>query len=70
MGNSWRTTGDIQDTWESILGKLDNSVGLAHYAGPSAWNDLDILQVWVEGTKGPCPTESLLAARGWQRACL
>lgn len=45
MGNSWRTTEDITPTWESILSKLDNSVGLARYAGPGAWNDLDMLEV-------------------------
>lgn len=45
VGNSWRTTADIEPTWESIMSNLDNSVGLARYAGPGHWNDLDMLEV-------------------------
>lgn len=45
VGNSWRTTGDIAPTWESILRCLDNTVGLARFAGPGGWNDPDLLEV-------------------------
>jgi len=47
-GNSWRTTGDIEDTWESL-----SSIGFSQdkcspYAEPGRWNDPDMLVVgWV-----------------------
>jgi hypothetical protein len=42
-GNSWRTTGDITDTWESLssIGFTQNK--LYHYAMPGHWNDPDML---------------------------
>ncbi len=48
-GNTWRTTGDITDTWESM-----SSIGFAHdpmapYAGPGHWNDPDMLVVGMLG---------------------
>ena len=45
VGNSWRTTADIAVYWDSMLRCLDNSVGLARFAGPGHWNDLDMLEV-------------------------
>lgn len=67
-GNSWRTTGDISDNWESMshIG-FDQQVDLAPYAGPGHWNDPDMLEV---GNGGMTDTEyrthmslwSLLAA--------
>jgi alpha-galactosidase len=45
-GNLWRTTGDIQDKWASVLKILDNpSQQHADAAGPGAWNDPDMLEV-------------------------
>jgi alpha-galactosidase len=45
-GNLWRTTGDIQDKWSSVLKILDNpSQQHADAAGPGAWNDPDMLEV-------------------------
>ena len=44
VGNSWRTTADISYYWDSILRCLDNSIGLARFAGPGHWNDLDMLE--------------------------
>jgi len=47
-GNLWRTTGDIEDTWESL-----SSIGFyqnlpAPFAKPGNWNDPDMLVVgWV-----------------------
>jgi alpha-galactosidase len=41
----WRTTGDIEDTWESIIKILDLQAGLESYAGPGHWNDPDMLEV-------------------------
>src|SRR5579884_1939193 len=45
-GNLWRTTGDIEDKWESmsVIG-FDKQQGLAQYAGPGHWNDPDMLEV-------------------------
>jgi hypothetical protein len=47
-GNSWRTTGDIEDTWESLsdIGFSQDKCSL--YAAPGRWNDPDMLVVgWV-----------------------
>jgi alpha-galactosidase len=45
-GNLWRTTGDIQDKWASVLKILDNpSQQHADAARPGAWNDPDMLEV-------------------------
>jgi len=44
-GNSWRTTGDIKDTWDSFMEILDKQVGLEKYAGKGGWNDPDMLEV-------------------------
>lgn len=45
VGNSWRTTGDIKDTWSSFTSILDKQVGLESYSGPGGWNDPDMLEV-------------------------
>lgn len=45
MGNSWRTTGDISDNWNSFINILDKQAGLENYAMPGAWNDPDMLEV-------------------------
>jgi alpha-galactosidase len=57
-GNLWRTTDDINDTWEShekwpdgsccrrgVVDILDLQVGLESFAGPGHWNDPDMLEV-------------------------
>ncbi len=48
-GQMWRTTGDITDSWSSVLGILDQQVGLELYSGPNAWNDPDMLEVGNPG---------------------
>jgi alpha-galactosidase len=45
IGNSWRTTGDIQKSWTSVLDILDKNDQWHSYAGPGGWNDPDMLQV-------------------------
>jgi alpha-galactosidase len=45
LGHLWRTTGDIRDTWGSMVSILDQQVGLEDYSGPNAWNDPDMLEV-------------------------
>lgn len=44
-GNLWRTTDDINDSWEKIskIGFGQNE--LSAYAGPGHWNDPDMLEV-------------------------
>jgi alpha-galactosidase len=44
-GNLWRTTGDINPTFDriSLIGR--EQAGLAKYAGPGHWNDPDMLEV-------------------------
>ena len=44
-GQLWRTTEDIRDSWLSVMGILDQQVGLDAYAGPDGWNDPDMLEV-------------------------
>ena len=44
-GNSWRTTGDINDTYKRMAEIGFNQAGLAKYAGPGHWNDPDMLEV-------------------------
>ena len=45
MGNSWRTTQDIVDRWESMLNIIDINDQWYKYAGPGGWNDPDMLEV-------------------------
>ncbi|MEV0372711.1 NPCBM/NEW2 domain-containing protein [Streptomyces sp. NPDC050636] len=54
VGHLWRTTGDISDTWSSMLSLLKQNLPLAPYAGPGRWNDPDMLEV---GNGGMTDTE-------------
>ncbi|XP_043815131.1 alpha-galactosidase isoform X2 [Manihot esculenta] len=45
IGNSWRTTGDISDKWESMISRADENDKWASHAGPGGWNDPDMLEV-------------------------
>ncbi|KAG6479720.1 hypothetical protein ZIOFF_063190 [Zingiber officinale] len=45
VGNSWRTTDDISDSWESMITIADINDKWASYAGPGGWNDPDMLEV-------------------------
>jgi len=44
-GNSWRTTGDIEDKYASMLKLFKQNVVLDAYAKPGHWNDPDMLEV-------------------------
>jgi alpha-galactosidase len=48
-GNCWRTTGDIQDTWESMSHIGFSQSGHESQAGPGHWNDPDMLVVGKVG---------------------
>lgn len=54
VGHLWRTTGDIQDNWESLKGITAANLPLADAAGPGHWNDPDMLQI---GNGGMTQTE-------------
>ena len=44
-GNTWRTTGDIRDTWESMTKIGFAQDELAPFARPGHWNDPDMLEI-------------------------
>jgi alpha-galactosidase len=48
-GNSWRTTGDITDTWESMTEIGFSQAGHELFARPGNWNDPDMLVVGKVG---------------------
>ncbi|MFF7454284.1 NPCBM/NEW2 domain-containing protein [Kitasatospora sp. NPDC008115] len=52
VGNSWRTTGDISDNWQSMISIAQANQGLANYAKPGAFNDPDMLEVGNGGMTG------------------
>ena len=35
---------DIEATWEGVVENLDETAGLARFAGPGGWNDADMLE--------------------------
>jgi alpha-galactosidase len=43
--NLWRTTGDIDDTYDRMTLIGFSQAGLSKYAGPGHWNDPDMLEV-------------------------
>ena len=43
--NLWRTTGDIDDSWESMIGNIEKQVPAAEHAGAGHWNDPDMLEI-------------------------
>jgi alpha-galactosidase len=45
IGHLWRTTGDISDSWNSMINILSQQKDLAKFAGPGHWNDPDMLEV-------------------------
>lgn len=48
-GNCWRTTGDIEDSWESLQSIGFNQTSQYAYAGPGRWNDPDMMIVGQVG---------------------
>jgi alpha-galactosidase len=48
-GNSWRTTGDINDSWSSMAGIGFRQNGHEKFAGPGHFNDPDMLVVGKVG---------------------
>ena len=54
LGGLWRTTGDISDSWNSMIHIVDEQVGLNTFASKGHWNDPDMLEV---GNGGMTNTE-------------
>jgi len=53
-GNSWRSGPDHHDTWRTgngVSSLIEHNVGLAKYAGPGGWNDMDFLMTGGQGCK-------------------
>lgn len=48
-GNLWRTTTDIEDTWDSMSKLGFGQQGREAFAGPGHWNDPDMLVVGTVG---------------------
>jgi alpha-galactosidase len=48
-GNSWRTTGDILASWDSIKSNFLRNDLHPESAGPGGWNDPDMLEVGMPG---------------------
>ncbi len=49
LANSWRTTGDINDSWKSVSGIGFSQDRWAPFAGPGHWNDPDMLVIGKVG---------------------
>jgi alpha-galactosidase len=45
VGNMWRTTGDISDSFGSMVSNFTQNVQLYKSAHPGAWNDPDMLEI-------------------------
>ncbi|MFJ8301150.1 NPCBM/NEW2 domain-containing protein [Streptomyces sp. NPDC094447] len=54
VGQLWRTTGDINDSWASMVSIMKRNLPLDAYAKPGNWNDPDMLEV---GNGGMTDTE-------------
>jgi len=49
VSNTWRTGGDIRDSWKSLKPRLFSQDKWAPYASPGHWNDPDMMIVGVVG---------------------
>jgi len=45
VGNSWRTTEDIANHWDSVMSIYEQQVPIASRGGIGGWNDPDMLEV-------------------------
>jgi alpha-galactosidase len=45
IANMWRIGFDINASWSSMVGLIDQNAPLYQYAGPGHWNDPDMLEV-------------------------
>jgi alpha-galactosidase len=64
-GHMWRSTGDVIDSWVDVQAGSwwglgidaipDIAAGIAEYAGPGGWNDMDMLVVGLSGSSEQIP---------------
>jgi alpha-galactosidase len=52
IGNMWRTTRDLHDSYDSMLTNFASNAPHYRAAGPGGWNDPDMLQVGNGGMTG------------------
>jgi len=52
VGQLWRTTSDIADSWESVAWIINANAQHSAAAGPGGWNDPDMLEVGNGGMTG------------------
>jgi alpha-galactosidase len=71
-GHLWRTTPDIDDSWDSVEAIGFGQAGLERWSGPGRWNDPDMMVVgivgWGTGTARPSlltPDEQLTHVTLW-----
>ncbi|KRG72080.1 NPCBM/NEW2 domain-containing protein [Pseudoxanthomonas dokdonensis] len=58
-GHTWRTSPDIEPSWESMLHNFDSASQRELYAGPGRWNDPDMLAIGL----GDFDADHLVEAR-------
>ena len=68
--NAWRTTGDIEDSWESVDAIGFGQRALAPFAGPGGWNDPDMLVLGRVGGGWYQPMRETRLTRDEQRTHL
>jgi alpha-galactosidase len=54
IANMWRIGFDINASWSSMIGLVDQDANLYSYAGPGHWNDPDMMEI---GNSGLSDTE-------------
>jgi alpha-galactosidase len=52
VGDLWRTTGDVSDSWQSLRSIIAANAALYPYAGPGHWNDPDMMEIGNGGMTG------------------
>lgn len=62
VGNSWRTTNDIADNWDSMISRADQNEVYAELARPGGWNDPDMLEI---GNGGMTQNEYIIHFSLW-----
>ncbi len=45
VANSYRTDGDISDSWSRMITEISDAAAWAPYAGPGHWSDPDMLEI-------------------------
>lgn len=45
IGNSWRATGDVHNTWASVASAASFGHSIAAYGGPGGFNDWDMMVI-------------------------